>query len=162
MLVEYWYDNLDLEAVNEWAYSYIKNNSNSPEELFELLDANEYEFEGILLKLAIAGDASFSRQSIAAELLAAQHLIKVASRYLDGSVTPMDICRVVGKIDDGFLGAPRGLPDNVAYYPEWLGGLYHSCDWCNDTWTSSNAPHLKKDLEAQILVISKWIEISKS
>ncbi len=158
ILVECWYDQVDLESIKKWAYSYIKNNDDIPEEIFELLDADKYQFEGLLLKLSRAMDSDFSPQSISAEILAAKHLIKVASKYLNDEVTPMSVCRVVGKIDGGFLGAPRGLPDNIAYYPDWLGNLYNSCDWCDDTWTSSSAPHLKKDLDTQIENIGKWVE----
>lgn len=158
ILVECWYDQIDLESIKKWAYSYIENNDDIPEEIFELLDADKYQFEDLLLKLTRTIDSDFSSQSISAEILAAKHLIKVASKYLNDEVTPMDVCRVVGKIDGGFLGADRGLPDNVAYYPNWLGNLYNSCDWCDDTWTNTSAPHLKKDLETQIGAISEWIE----
>lgn len=158
ILVECWYDQIDLESIKHWAYSYIENDDDIPEEMFELLDADKYQFESLLLKMSRVIDSDFSPQSISAELLAAEHLIKTASKYLDGECTPMDVCRVVGKIDGGFLGAPRGLPDNVAYYPSWLGNLYNSCDWCDDTWTNTSAPHLKKDLEIQIVAISEWLE----
>lgn len=158
LLVECWYDHIDLEMVKEWVYSYIMNNDVLPEELFELLDADKYNLENSLLKLATSLSQNFSHQSIEAELLSAQLLIKVASRYLDGRATPMDVCRVIRKIDEGFLDAPRGLPDNVAYYPNWLGNLYNSCDWCDDTWTYANAPHLKKNLETQAVAISEWID----
>lgn len=157
VLVECWYDQADLESIKKWACSYIENNDDIPEEIFELLDADKYQFESLLLKLSKVIDSDFSPQSIGAELLAAKHLITVASEYLNDEATPMDVCRVVGKIDVGFLGASRGLPDNIAYYPEWLGNLYNSCDWCDDIWTSSSAPHLKEDLEAQIVNISKWV-----
>ncbi|WKE64242.1 hypothetical protein PVT67_11125 [Gallaecimonas kandeliae] len=158
LLIEYWYDQLDLESIKKWAYSYISENDDIPEELFELLDADKYQFESLLLKLSMTIEKDFSSQSVGAEILAAKHLIKVAANYLEGKLTPVDVCRVVGKIDSGFLGAPRGLPKNVAYYPNWLGNLYDSCDWCDETWTSDSAPHLKSDLEAQLVVVEQWIE----
>lgn len=158
VLVECWYGQADLESIKKWACSYIENNDDIPEEIFELLESDKYQFESLLLKLSKVIDCDFSPQSIGAELLAAKHLIAVVLKYLNDEATPMDVCRVIGKIDAGFLGASRGLPDNIAYYPEWLGNLYNSCDWCDDTWTSSSAPHLKKDLEVQIVNISKWVE----
>ena len=158
LLVECWYDKVDLESIHQWAYEFVENNDDIPEEVFELLDADKYQFEAILLKLSQVIDSDFSPQSLNAEILAAKHLISLAAKYLIDGVTPMDVCRVVNKIDSGFLDAPRGLPDNIAYYPDWLGNLYNSCDWCDDTWTCDSAPHLKQDLEAHVIQISAWVE----
>lgn len=107
--------------------------------------------------LSIAVEPDFSPQSLSAEILAAKYLINLIKRYLNDEITPMDICRVINNIDRGFMDAPRDLPDNVVYYPCWLGNLYSSCDWCDETWTNSSAPHLKQDLENQLPHISEWI-----
>jgi len=90
ILVECWYDQVDLESIKKWAYSYIENNDDIPEEIFELLDADKYQFEGLLLKLSKAIDSDFSPQSISAEILAAKHLIKVATKYLNDEITKME------------------------------------------------------------------------
>lgn len=158
ILVEYWYDKVDLDSIKKWVYSYIENNEEAPEEIFDLLDSDEDQVESLLLKLSTKVDSNFSSQSIKAEILAARHLMKIAYKYLNDEATPMDVCRVVNKIDCGFMGASRGLPDNIAYRPDWLGNLYNSCDWCDDSWTNSSAPHLKNELEAQLVKIAKWVE----
>lgn len=158
ILVEWWYDKTDIDSIPQWANTFIKNNENIPKEVFELFSAPTYHFEDILLRLSVAADPNFSPQSLSAEILAAKYLVSIANEYLNDEITPMDVCRVVNNIDYGFMSAPRDLPDNIAYYPCWLGNLYHSCDWCDDTWTNGRTTHLKRDLENQLPHIIKWID----
>lgn len=121
------------------------------------MDTDAYSQEALLLKVAKSSDPHFCHQSINAEILIAKLLITVATRYLNGELKPLDVCRLVDKIDSGFLGVPRGLPDKIAYYPEWLGSLYNSCDWYDETWTANNSTHLAENLKTQIDVINEWV-----
>ncbi|MGP4863699.1 hypothetical protein ACTXGK_05835 [Psychrobacter sp. T6-5] len=157
ILVECWYDKTDIESITQWADTFVKNNDHIPEEVFEIFYAPKYHFEDILFRLSIAVEPDFSPQSLSADILAAKYLINSIKKYLSDEMTPIDICRVIRKIDCGFMNAPRDLLNNVAYYPYWLGNLYSGCDWCDETWTNSNAPHLKQDLENQLPHISEWI-----
>ncbi|MCG3857735.1 hypothetical protein [Psychrobacter sp. Ps2] len=122
--------------------------------VFEIFCSPKYYFEDILFRLSIEAELNFSPQSLSAEILVAKYLINVIKRYLNDEITPLDICRVISNIDCGFMDAQRDLPDNISYYPCWLGNLYSSCDWCDETWTNSNAPHLKQDLENQLPHVS--------
>ena len=157
ILVECWYDKTDTELITQWADTFVKNNDYIPEEVFEIFYAPKYHFEDILFRLSTAVEPDFSPQSLSAEILAAKYLINLIKRYLNDEITHMDICRVMNNIDRGFMDAPRDLPDKVVYYPCWLGNLHSSCDWCDETWTNSNAPHLKQDLESQLSYITEWI-----
>lgn len=160
ILVNIWYgDSTDI-SIREWVFDYIEQNENVPEEIFEIFDADSTSQEALLMKIVAISDSEFDSQCVQAEVMAAKLLLKVASDYLVGNVKPSDVCAVINNIDCGFLGAPRGLPDKIAYYPKWLGNLYHSCDWCDGGWTQSNAPHLKQDLQEQITVIQTWLEKS--
>ncbi|ERL56747.1 hypothetical protein [Psychrobacter aquaticus] len=158
VLVECWFDKTDVESIRQWACVFIEKNNNIPQEVFELLDAKKDHFEDILFRLSAAAEPDFSPQSLSAEILAAKYLINLIKKYLNDEITPMDICKVINNIDCGFMNAPRDLPGNVSYYPCWLGNLYSSCDWCDETWTNSNAPHLKQDIENQLPQIHDWIK----
>ena len=158
MLVECWYDKTDIESIIQWADTFVKNHDNIHEEVFEIFYAPKHQFEDILFRLSVASEPNFLPQSLSAEILAAKYLIHLVERYLNDEITPMDICRVINNIDCGFMDAPRDLPANVAYYPCWLGNLYSSCDWCDETWTNNSAPHLKQDLENQLPHIIEWVE----
>ena len=158
MLVECWFDKTDIESILQWADTLVSNYNNVPEEVFEIFYAPKHQFEDILFRLSIAVEPDFLPQSLSAEILAAKYLINLIKRYLNDEITPLDICRVINNIDCDFMDAPRDLPDNVAYYPCWLGDLYNSCDWCDETWTNDSAPHLKQDLENQLPHITEWIE----
>ncbi len=157
ILVQCWYDKTNIESIIQWADTFVKNNNHIPEEVFEIFYAPEHHFEDILFRLTVATEPDFLPQSLSAEILAAKYLINLIKRYLNDEVIPIDICRVINNIDCGFMNAPRDLPDNVTYYPCWLGNLYSSCDWCDETWTNSSAPHLKQDLENQLPYITEWI-----
>ena len=158
ILIECWYNRTDRDSVIQWAKTFVKSNDHVPAEAFEIFDAQEQHLKDILLRLAMTIDSEFSPQSLNAEILAAKYLINSINRYLNDEATPIDICRVVRKIDGGFMGAPRDLPNNIAYYPCWLGNLYDSCDWCDNTWTMDSAPHLKQDLKNQLPSIIEWVD----
>lgn len=160
ILVNIWYGNSTDVSIRNFVFDYIEQNENVPDEIFELLDVDSEVQETLLMQIVAASDSDFDSQCVEAEVMAAKLLLEVASDYLVGNVKPSDVCAVINNIDCGFLGAPRGLPDKIAYYPEWLGNLYNSCDWCDGSWTQSNAPHLKRDLQEQIAVIKAWLEKS--
>jgi len=35
-------------------------------------------------------------------------------------------------------------------YPLWLGDLWNACDWCDESWSLSNSPHLKEEADKVI------------
>ena len=162
ILVECWYDRTDRDSVIQWAETFVKSHDHVPTEVFEIFDAQEQHLEDILLRLTMTIDSDFSPQSLNAEILAAKYLIDSIKKYLSDEMTPIDICRVIRKIDCGFMNAPRDLPDNIAYYPCWLGNLYDSCDWCDSMWTADSVPHLKQDLKSQLPYIIEWIDRQSS
>nr|WP_317200913.1 hypothetical protein [uncultured Psychrobacter sp.] len=138
IFVKTWLDEVDVEAIKEWAYIFIDRNDDIPQEVFELLEAKKYDYENLILNTASVLNEYFSPQSLNNEILAAKYLVAVATDYLNDETTPMDVCRVITNIDTHFIDAPRDLPDNIAYYPIWLGNLYNSCDWCDETWTDNS------------------------
>jgi len=158
ILVKLWYGHIDSDSVRQWAYDFIRDNDDIPEEYFDLLDADKYSQETLLLSLVRQSEPGFNSQSVEAEISAAEYLIDLAEQYLIGNIEPIKICDIVQKIDSGFLGAPRNLPKGIAYYPEWLGDLYNSCDWCDESWSFDSKPHLKSELEKQVKIISEWVK----
>ena len=158
LLIQCWYDKVDMEIVREWASAFIIKNDDIPEQIFDLLSCDRYQVEVLLSESLRSQREELSKQSEEAEILSAQLLIDVATKYLNGQGAPMDVCRVVDNIDANFVGAQRGLPDNIAYYPSWLGNLWNSCDWCDEEWTRESAPRLKEDLSVQLNNISTWVE----
>lgn len=78
--------------------------------------------------------------------------------YKNGNLSPLKLCTIFISLEIGFLDALRGLKNNIAYYyPEWIGDLYDACDWCDETWTIENSPHLIDAIQHQINVIHKWL-----
>ena len=58
--------------------------------------------------------------------------------YLDSDIEPLQICRMVSRIEEKYAYAP------------WLGGLYDACDWMEERTTREQATHLRDEIE-QIL-----------
>ena len=77
--------------------------------------------------------------------------------YLDNQILPLSICNLIMDIEVAFLSASRGLPENIADYPEWLGSLWNACDWCDESWTFENSPHLETEIQIQVEKIEEWL-----
>lgn len=63
-----------------------------------------------------------------------------AARLLAGQASPIEFCTLVREFEADI--EDRGLP-----YPDWIGDLWHACDWCDETWTLDNAGALKAGAE---------------
>lgn len=60
---------------------------------------------------------------------------------LDGETTPYSFCRFFNSMEVQLITDSEFAPDDVAF----LGDLYNCCDWCDDTWTLENSPHLAEE-----------------
>ena len=60
---------------------------------------------------------------------------------LDGQITPLNFCRFFNSMEVQLVTDSKFLPDEVAF----LGDLYNCCDWCDETWTLENSPHLAEE-----------------
>ncbi|WP_228133118.1 hypothetical protein [Alkanindiges illinoisensis] len=134
----------------------MENSSNISIDLLEII-SSEFYSEALLLKIIQNIDPTFSYNCIEAEILAAHYFLTILNDYLTGKIKPSDLCRIFSNIEIGFLDAPRNLSIDVLYYPEWIGSLYDACDWCDETWTIENMPHLLTAAKQQISLIRKWL-----
>lgn len=125
-------------------------------DFFELLDIR-VDQKASLFELIQATDPSFSVDCVEAEVLAAHYFLNILARYQFGEIRPFELCRIFNNIEIGFMGAARNLPVNIAYYPTWMGNLYNACDWCDETWTLEDNPHLLIEVEKQIQNIKDWL-----
>ncbi|WP_436897214.1 hypothetical protein [Acinetobacter gyllenbergii] len=156
LFVEIYYGDYPKEMVLKRINEYIENNEIIEVEFFELLDSAVNQ-ESLLLQLIHASDPNFSADSVEAEILTACYFLNILEHYKNGQIRPFDLCRIFNNIEIGFMGAPRNLPLNIAYYPLWMGNLYHACDWCDDAWTLENSPYLNIEVKKQIHIIKDWL-----
>lgn len=132
---------------------YVEKNENIPVELLELYP----NYEPLLLNVIQTKDSEFSSNCLEAEILAATFFLGVLADYKNGNLNPLKLCTIFSNLECGFLDAPRRLKNNIAYYPKWIGDLYDACDWCDETWTIENSPHLIDAIQHQINVIHEWL-----
>ncbi|EOR09038.1 hypothetical protein [Acinetobacter genomosp. 15BJ] len=156
LFVEIYYGDYPKEMVLKRINEYIENNEIIEVEFFELLDSAVNQ-ESLLLELIQTTDPSFSADSVEAEILTARYFLNILEHYKNGQIRPFDLCRIFNNIEIGFIGAPRNLPVNIAYYPSWMGNLYNACDWCDETWTLENSSHLSIEVKKQIHIIKDWL-----
>ncbi len=60
---------------------------------------------------------------------------------LDRQITPSNFCKFFNSMEVHLISDSEFTPDEVAF----LGNLYNCCDWCDDTWTLENSPHLAEE-----------------
>lgn len=162
LLVELWFLGLSQDRLEQWIGQYVEETELIiDEEYFELPDCTVDESEVLLLSIVRKSISNFSETSEDAEYLAAQLLLKKLKEYLNHQIKPVFLCQMIVEMESTFLGASRNMPKGIAYYPEWLGQLWNACDWYDENWTFENSPHLKNEIQNQILKIEEWLLNSK-
>lgn len=66
----------------------------------------------------------------------AKSLFEIRLRdYLDDKCRPWDVCRMIGPIE------------NFYDFSEWLGNMYHACDWIEPNHKPVNCRHLEDEIK---------------
>ncbi|MDS7929430.1 MULTISPECIES: hypothetical protein [Acinetobacter] len=157
LYIEFYYGEYSAYEKTKNINKYIEENEDFQIDYFTelLLPFNDYN--SLLLRTINITDPSFSYNCIEAEILAARFFLDILNNYQENNLSPVQLCTIFNNLETGFMGAPRNLPDNIIYYPTWLESFYDACDWCDETWTLENSPHLIEATKQQIHVIEKWL-----
>lgn len=153
LYIELYYGEYSHSETIKKLIEYVDKNESIPVELLELYP----NYEPLLLNVIQAKDSEFSSNCLEAEIMAANFFLDVLADYKNGNLSPLKLCTIFSNLESGFLDAPRGLKNSIAYYPEWIGDLYDACDWCDETWTIENSLHLIDAIQHQINVIHEWL-----
>lgn len=153
LYVELYYGEYSHSKMIKKLIEYVEKNDNIPIELLELYP----NYEPLLLDVIQKKDFGFSYNCLEAEILAADFFLNILTDYKNRNLSPFKLCKIFNNLENGFLDAPRELKNNIAYYPEWIGNLYDACDWCDETWTIENSPHLMNAIQHQINIIHEWL-----
>lgn len=92
------------------------------------------------------------------EWLSAEYLLHSLEDYLAQKIVPLQICTLIQKIESAMIEVGQLSPENIIYYPSWLGDLWNQCDWCDESWRFETHPHLAAVIETQIQEIAKWLQ----
>ena len=107
-------------------------------EATSILTQREAEKQSIRLAEEILGFKPISERG---EKWSKELLTDYCEKLLSEEITPFQFCNLIQLFDSGFLGL-RTVEDGFVYCPEWLGDLWNNCDWCDESWSLSNSPHL--------------------
>jgi hypothetical protein len=139
--MEFWSGLGDAAAADSWAEDQLRNNLDPHPDVHELLFKKSRKEITVLL-LRIAHDyEGFLPVSQEGEKEAIEILNGACDKFLREEITPSQFCRVVSTFDAGFLDFTK-LDERTFEYPAWLGNLWNACDWCDESWTNANSPHL--------------------
>jgi hypothetical protein len=95
---------------------------------------SEIEIAGEYFRRLIAWHfPEFSLQSPEGLQLARAILKRRCEQYLQGLITPYELCSVVSPTEQHFD------------YPAWLGNLYNACDWVAPSTKREDVPHLVEE-----------------
>ena len=73
------------------------------------------------------------------------------NRFIERKIMPLQLCGFVAQMDAHYIDrVPHDYP-----IPDWVSTLYNSCDWCDDSWTHGNMPHLVEDVQAALQELSQ-------
>lgn len=136
---ELWAGSGEVKDLEDWAESELRKDNPHPDAC-ELFNLSRHDAAEHALRLAkeILG---FTPVSEKGEEWAIELLSQNCARLVAGEISPMKFCSLVQLFDANFIGM-RTLEDGSLEYPEWLGDLWNHCDWCEDSWSQSNSPHL--------------------
>ena len=151
--MEYWCRVGDPKELDKWAENQLKNNEKPHPDVCELFNKTKEELEELILKIAEEQNG-FVPVSEAGEKEAVDILIEISEKLIKKEITPNKFCYVVSLFDANFLGL-RKTDENTLEYPNWLGDLWNNCDWCDESWTNSNSPHLIEEVNKMLKENSK-------
>ena len=139
--MEFWSGIGDATAAEEWAADQLLNNPSPHQDVHELLFKQSMgEIEQLLLRIA-RDQEGFEPISELGEKEAIDILVGACEKLISEEITPSHFCHIV-RTYDGNYGDFKKIDAHTFEYPKWLGDLWNSCDWCDESWTNSNAPHL--------------------
>ena len=141
---EFWSGIGNVETLEKWAEAELKKENPHPDacDLFGLVEA-EAERISLVLAEEIEGFTPVSEQG---EIWAKEILANFCEMVLSEKISPNKFCHLVQGYDANFLGLRENAAGELEY-PVWLGDLWNACDWCDESWSISNSPHLKQEIE---------------
>ena len=141
---EYWSGLGSSDDLEAWAEAELCKSNPHPDacELFSLS-----RHDAVKYSLKIAKESrGFDPVSELGETWAKELLHLYGAKLLNGEITPNVFCTLVNTYDANFMDF-RKLDERTFEYPKWLGDLWSNCDWCDESWSLSNSPHLASEVK---------------
>ncbi len=102
---------------------------------------------GLLLTIAYEVNG-FKPASVAGEALATEALKKALNAFVTQAMSVQSFCLLVNRLDLAFNTELAGIPRPTSTSADgqwWLGDLWNCCDWCDESWTHADSPHLHEE-----------------
>lgn len=151
--MEFWCGVGNLKESDAWADSELLNNPDPHLDTCEIFNKSEEEVENILLNI-VKDKYDFEPVSEEGEEIAIEILNDLSELLLNEEITPRKFCLVVSRLEANFIDFRR-IDERTFEYPPWLGDLWNQCDWCDESWTNSNSPHLISEVNKMLSINKK-------
>ena len=134
-------DDFSYTPVDTWASAELATDNPHPL-AYDLFDRDCDVFA--TLKRIADERYGFLPCSADADAIIGQIAYDYLTRFVERQLSPLQMCQFVAQIDAHYIDrVPNDYPT-----PAWVATLYNSCDWCDDSWTHGNMPHLVEDVRA--------------
>lgn len=154
LIVEYSCGIKDNNSAQECILYLIDKDPCIPDIAYTVCGVDHPDTEKSLICVAKYFDNHFSLTNKESEMASAELLADVGKSYLKRKKTPKEVCDLVQLFDTRFMEVQNEECN-------WLGDLWNLFDWCDESWSFDNKPHLAKEIEAQVAIIEQWLKTNK-
>lgn len=138
------------ECTVQWVEHEVATNPAIEPELFEVLEGDSELARAALEHVAGLRYADFSIQSEDGQRAAKLLVIEQLEAVLAEQITPLLFCDFIQRFETFFMDAtPKG--SLVVEYPDFVGRLWHACDWCDEAWRLDVQVGLREEAERTLL-----------
>lgn len=162
LAVEFWCGVGNLSELSAWADIANSEMGEVHPDVWDIYASPTAE-QATRLLLKVAKDVNgFSPESLSAEPFAINALRKALTLFLSKEFSVQELCKLVDSLDTVFairLPKETGIYDQsprtslMVNFP-WLGNLWNSCDWCDESWTFDNSQPLVAEAQRVLSLLA--------
>ena len=127
--------------IDAWLDAYVAQATDPHPDVLELFSLHPEHIDAAFLAF-VRAQHGFDPSSEHGSRLATKVLAQLCQSVLDGKLSVPDFCETVQRLDTTYNEPRSGLS-----YPQGLSELWHSCDWCDESWSLEEEPQVRELLE---------------
>lgn len=158
LAMKFWCGVGSSEELSRWTDAAVMSTDELHPLIWDLYPQPSPELATALL-LRMAEDVNgFQPISVGAEAIAEDILRQSLIAFVARDISVQALCRLADHLDSGFNLALADAPQPRSATTDsqwWQGDLYNCCDWCDDSWTHDNSPHLHAEAERLLRVLNR-------
>ena len=139
-----WLGLADTRDIDDWLDAYVARVPSPHPDALELFSLSAEQLTAAFMAF-VRNEFDFEPNSARGSRVARELVARLCQSVLAGTLSVPNFCETVQRLDTTFNEPEAGLP-----YPKGLDDLWNGCDWCDETWSLENQPHLRELLENHV------------